>query len=53
MAEHQTAQGALSDEQMADVLAFLDSLTGKIPSEYIAEPTLPASGPKTPKPDPS
>ena len=53
MAEYQTAQGALSDAEMADVLAFLDSLTGKIPSAFITEPTLPPSGPKTPKPDPS
>jgi len=38
---------------MAAMLAFLDSLTGKLPADLIAEPELPASGPKTPKPDPS
>jgi cytochrome c peroxidase len=53
MAEHQTAQGALSDAQMADLLAFLDSLTGELPTAFIAEPALPASSKKTPKPDPS
>lgn len=53
MAEHQTAQGALSDAEMSHVLAFLNSLTGTIDAEYIAKPELPASGPKTPKPDPS
>lgn len=53
MAVHQTGQGALTDEEMDQVLAFLDSLTGKIPTELIAKPEMPASGPKTPKPDPS
>lgn len=53
MAEHQTGQGKLTDAEMKSMLAFLDSLTGKIPEDYIKKPELPASGPKTPKPDPS
>ena len=39
--------------QLIDLVTFLNSLTGELPTEYIAEPTLPESGPDTPKPDPS
>ncbi len=53
MATHQTGQGPLKDGEMKQMLAFLDSLTGTIPAELIKKPELPASGPKTPKPDPS
>ncbi|RMG98813.1 MAG: cytochrome-c peroxidase [Deltaproteobacteria bacterium] len=53
MAEHQTAKGRLSDAELDALLAFLDALTGEIPKELIAKPELPASGPNTPKPDPS
>lgn len=53
MAEHQTATGALSDAQVKDLVAFLNALTGELPTAYIVEPKLPESGPKTPKPDPS
>lgn len=45
MAEHQTPRGALSESEIADIVAFLDSLTGAIPSAYIAAPALPPSGP--------
>ena len=53
MAEHQTAKGKLSDAELDAMLAFLDSLTGELPKDLIAKPTLPESGPSTPKPDPS
>jgi len=52
MAEHQLAK-ELSKEQIDSIVAFLGSLTGELPTDYIAEPTLPESGPKTPKPDPT
>lgn len=53
MAEHQTPRGALSEAEIADLVAFLKSLTGALPESYIAQPTLPESGPTTPKPDPA
>lgn len=53
MAEYQTPQGALPAEQVADIVAFLGALTGDLPTDYIAEPELPASGPETPAADPS
>jgi len=53
MAEHQTPQGKLSDEELSRVLAFLDSLTGTIPEKLIAKPDLPESGEHTPSPDPT
>ena len=43
----------LTDTQTADLVAFLGALTGAPPADYIAEPTLPPSGPKTPAPDPT
>jgi cytochrome c peroxidase len=43
----------LEEGQIADLVAFLGSLTGEWDAEYIAEPTLPESGPDTPAPDPS
>jgi cytochrome c peroxidase len=52
MGAHQLGQ-TLSDEQVASILVFLASLTGEVDAEYIAMPELPASGPDTPKPDPS
>jgi cytochrome c peroxidase len=53
MAEYQLAKGKLSDDEKTYLLAFLDSLTGKIDLEYIKPPELPANGPDTVKPDPS
>ena len=50
MAEYQTKE-QLSDSQVADIVAFLDSLTGEIPKDYIAKPELPKSTPETPLPD--
>lgn len=52
MAYHQLGQ-KLSDAQIADVVAFLGSLTGKVDAAYVKKPSLPASGPNTPAPDPS
>jgi cytochrome c peroxidase len=47
--KHQLGQ-ELSDDTVDSIVAFLNSLTGKIPKAYIAQPTLPESGPDTPKP---
>jgi len=43
----------LEDEQVAQIVTFLGSLTGEPDAEYIAKPELPESGPDTPAPDPS
>jgi cytochrome c peroxidase len=43
----------LDDAQIADIIAFLGSLTGEPDVDYVAKPELPASGPDTPAPDPS
>ena len=43
----------LSDTQVADIVAFLGALTGRVDAQYTAKPALPASGPDTPAPDPS
>lgn len=53
MAEFQTPRGKLPDSEVADVVAFLRSLTGQLPAAYIAEPEPLPGGPKTPGPDPS
>jgi len=52
MAWHQLGK-KLEDGDIKKISAFLKSTTGEIPAKYIAKPELPASGPKTPKPDPS
>jgi len=41
----------LSKEQTNEIIAFLKSLTGKIPEDMRTLPLLPPSDPKTPKPD--
>lgn len=51
MAEYQTPAGKLEPAQIADIVAFLRSLTGALPSEYIQVPALPPSGAGTPRPD--
>ncbi len=53
MAEHQTTKGKLSDEELKKMMAFLNALTGEIPTDYIAMPELPENGPDTPAPDPA
>ena len=52
MAKHQLGK-TLQGEEVASVIAFLKTLTGDLPMDYIKEPTLPKSGKKTPKPDPT
>jgi cytochrome c peroxidase len=52
MAEHQIGK-QLSDEDAQSIATFLKALTGEIPTDKIAKPELPPSGPKTPKPDAS
>jgi len=52
MAWHQLGQ-ELTEEDIDNIVAFLKSLTGELPTDYIAEPELPESTDKTPKPDPS
>jgi cytochrome c peroxidase len=51
MAEYQTPAGKLEPDKVADIVAFLKSLTGTVPQQYIQTPELPPSGPNTPKPD--
>lgn len=41
MAKHQRGQ-ELDDEQVEDIIAFLKSLTGEIPEDYIQKPELPS-----------
>ncbi|WP_041468459.1 cytochrome-c peroxidase [Chloroherpeton thalassium] len=40
----------LNAEDTEEIVAFLKTLTGELPKEYIAEPELPKDGPNTPKP---
>jgi len=40
----------LTDDEIDKIVAFLDSLTGKIPEEVLKLPVLPPSAPNTPKP---
>ena len=40
----------ISDEETTDIVAFLNALTGDLPTDYIAPPTLPENGPDTPPP---
>jgi len=49
MAEHQLGR-TLPAEDVADITAFLRSLTGRVDAAYIAKPELPPSGPDTPAP---
>ncbi|MCB9792490.1 MAG: c-type cytochrome [Alphaproteobacteria bacterium] len=52
MGKHQLGR-ELEDQQVKDIVEFLGALTGTPDGDYIAKPELPASGPDTPKPDPS
>jgi hypothetical protein len=36
-----------------DIVAFLESLTGELPTDKIAKPVLPPNGPRTPAADPN
>lgn len=53
MATYQIAKGKLSADEKKYLTAFLQSLEGEVDPAYIQQPELPASGPKTPKPDPT
>lgn len=50
MAEYQQGQ-ILTDDETAKIVAFLKSLKGEVPTDYIKMPELPESGPDTPKPE--
>jgi cytochrome c peroxidase len=52
MGWHQLGIDIPADDRKA-IVSFLESLTGSVDAAYVAKPELPASGPKTPKPDPS
>lgn len=41
----------LTDDEAASIVTFLHVLSGRPPADYAAKPTLPASGPRTPRPD--
>jgi cytochrome c peroxidase len=47
MARHQLGK-QLDAEQVDLLVAFLESLTGRVDADYVARPTLPESGPETP-----
>jgi cytochrome c peroxidase len=53
MAAHQLGKGELSQQDLAAIVGFLGSLKGALPTEHIARPELPASGPDTPAPNPA
>jgi len=44
---------SFTDDEVKWIGAFLDALTGEVPAALTAQPKLPKSGPKTPKPDPA
>jgi cytochrome c peroxidase len=43
----------LDYKEVADIVAFLNSLTGVVDKAYVAKPSLPESGHDTPAPDPT
>lgn len=49
MAKYQLGREVTPD-QLTDIVAFLNALTGDLPTDYIAMPTLPENGPDTPGP---
>ncbi len=52
MGLHQTGK-QLRPQETQSIIAFLKTLTGQIPAEYVKQPALPKSTAATPKPDPS
>jgi len=50
MAEYQLGK-TVTEEEVKAIVAFLNTLTGEIPTELIQPPPLPKSTAKTPKPD--
>lgn len=51
MTRHQLGK-VINDSEIADIIAFLHTLSGEIPADYIAEPELPFSSAKTLQPLP-
>jgi cytochrome c peroxidase len=49
MGKHQLGKDLKPDE-VASIVTFLKALTGEVDASYVAKPTLPESGPTTPKP---
>lgn len=53
MGRHQVGR-EITDADIGKIVTFLGALTGELPpADFIAEPALPASTDKTPKPDPA
>jgi cytochrome c peroxidase len=52
MGDYQVAR-QLSDAEAASIAAWMKSLTGDVPADYIKAPELPKSTPRTPKPAPA
>ena len=52
MAEHQLGR-TLNETELNEIVTFLTALTSAPPAQWTKTPTLPESGPLTPKPDPS
>lgn len=52
MADHQLGK-QLDQKQIGQIKAFLATLTGDLPTDYIKAPAMPESGPDTPAADPS
>ena len=52
MGRYQLAR-TFSAREVQDVVAFLESLTGELPTELVAPPVLPPSTKATPRPDPT
>lgn len=50
MTEYQLGK-TLNDDEVRSIIAFLKTLTGEIPAEYIKMPVLPKSTSRTPKPE--
>ena len=50
MAEHQLGK-KLNDEEIGSIVAWLKTLTGRIPADYVQKPALPPSTVRTPKPE--
>jgi cytochrome c peroxidase len=46
MGRYQLGQ-QLSDNEVGELITFLNTLTGDLPQDYIAPPPLPANGPQT------
>ena len=52
MGRHQVGK-LMTEEDTRQIVTFLGALTGTPSAEYISKPSLPASGPNTPRPDPT